>query len=75
MISILCGHADDIMQAKDAYYVQCSDGAGDVCETCFTDVPAIHSGEEEPNPFRVMESSYWFEGTMEELKNLLNHQK
>ena len=31
---VLCGHVQRIIDDNDAYYVQCSDGKGDVCEGC-----------------------------------------
>jgi len=32
--TVLCGHLDRIKADWDAYYIQCSDGTGDVCEGC-----------------------------------------
>ena len=32
--TVLCGHLDRIKADYDAYYIQCSDGTGDVCEGC-----------------------------------------
>lgn len=74
---VICGHLKEILEANDAYYVVCTDGAGDVCQTCFAKEKSIHcigSGEPEDENEAIQESgesSYWFGGTMAELETLL----
>ena len=82
---IICSHHDVILDDEDAYYIQCSDGCGDVCRKCIETydeliyIPDALDGidgleydeDGAVHPYDEYISEWVFLGTVEALKKLV----
>jgi hypothetical protein len=67
-VGTVCGHHHNITLDGDCHCVEFSDAIGDVCTSCFSDVPHIH---EEDSPYDGDYTDYWFDGSVEDFKKLI----